>query len=112
MSGPGCTRIDLILVNAVALAAFESYEQIYGQGIAKHAMLAASFHLPSFGAKVTMPKTPSSIAHLERHELPEAIRQAFGLGRVRTRAVFPLFSYNQEYKRLPRGSWRRNVQGQ
>ena len=36
MKGHGCSRIDLILVNQVALAALKSYEQIYGQGIAKH----------------------------------------------------------------------------
>ncbi len=59
MSGHGCTRIDLILVNMVALAAFKKYEQVYGQGIAKHSMLMADFDLPAFGAKVTMPKTPS-----------------------------------------------------
>ena len=75
MTGPGCTRIDLILVNALALAAFESYQQVYGQGIAKHAMLTVSFHLPSFGAKVTMPRTPRSMAHLERYEFLEAIQQ-------------------------------------
>ena len=39
------------------------------------------------------------------------VRQALGLGRVRAPvSIFPLFSYNQEFKRLPRGSWRRNVQ--
>ena len=75
MTGPGCTRIDLLLANQVALAAFESYEQIYGQGIAKHAIITASFHLPTFGAKVTLPKTPSSMAHLERHDLPEAVKE-------------------------------------
>ena len=75
MTGPGCTRIDIILVNQVALAAFELYEQIYGQGIAKHAILTASFHLPSLGAKVTIPKTPSSMATLERFESPQAVKQ-------------------------------------
>ena len=49
------------------------YEQIYGQGIAKHAMIAASFDLPSLGTKVTVPKTPSSMAPLEKYELPEAV---------------------------------------
>ena len=34
MKGHGCSRIDLILVNQVALAALQGYEQIYGQGIA------------------------------------------------------------------------------
>ncbi len=72
MTGPGCTRIDLILVNQVALAAFERYERIYGQGIAKHAMLMATFHLPAFAAKVTMPKTPSSMAHLEKNRVPRS----------------------------------------
>ena len=61
MTGHGCTRIGLILVNMVALAAFKRYEQVYGQGIAKHSMLMAGFHLPAFGAKVTMPRTPSSM---------------------------------------------------
>ena len=75
MTGPGCTRIDLILANQVALVAFEFYEQIYGQGIAKHAMISAGFYLPAFGAKVTLPKTPSSMAHLERHDLPEAVKE-------------------------------------
>ena len=74
MSGPGCTRIDLILV---ALAAFEKYEQVYGQGIAKHAMLTASYHLPALGAKVTMPRTPRSMAHLERFVLPETNKRDF-----------------------------------
>ena len=55
MQGHGCTRIDLVLVNTVALAAFTKYEQIYGQGIAKHSMLSADFNLPSFGAKATAP---------------------------------------------------------
>ncbi len=77
MTGPGCTRIDLILVNQVALAAFERYEQIYGQGIAKHAMLMATFHLPAFAAKVTMPKPPSSMAHLDKCEFPEADKQLY-----------------------------------
>ncbi len=76
MQGIGCTRIDLILVNAVALAAFDKYEQVYGQGISKHAMLTADFHLPALGAKVTMPRTPSCIAHLERYELPAATKHA------------------------------------
>ena len=75
MTGPGCTRIDLILANQVALAAFETYEQVYGQGIAKHAVITASFYLPTFGAKVTLPKNPSSMAHLERHDFPEAVKQ-------------------------------------
>ncbi len=75
MQGHGCTRIDVILVNAVPLATFVKHEQIYGQGIAKHAMLSARFHLHSFGAKVTMPKTPSSMAQLERYELPEAVKE-------------------------------------
>ena len=34
MTGHGCSRIDLILVNTVALAAFVEYRQLYGQGIA------------------------------------------------------------------------------
>ena len=42
MTGHGCTRIDLVLVNTVALAAFTKYQQIYGQGFAKHSMLAAA----------------------------------------------------------------------
>ena len=72
MEGHGCSRIDLILVNKVALAAFKSYAQIYGCGIAKHCFISATFHLPSFGAIVTMPKTPASVMSLDRYELPEA----------------------------------------
>ncbi len=61
MSGHGCTRIDLVLVKMVALAAYKKHEQNYGQGIAKHLMIMADFDLPSCGAKVTMPRTPSTI---------------------------------------------------
>ncbi len=75
MQGLGCSRIDLLLANTVALAAFTKYDQIYGQGVAKHSMLVAEFNLPSLGAKVTMPKTPSSMVNLERHELPDAIKE-------------------------------------
>ena len=38
-------------------------------------MLAADVNLPAFGAKVTMPRTPSSMINLERHDLPEAIKE-------------------------------------
>ncbi len=72
MEGHGCSRIDLILVNQVALAAFESHAQIYGCGIAKHSCISATFHLPSFGAMVTMPRTATSVTSLERYQLPEA----------------------------------------
>ena len=61
MEGHGCSRIDLILANPVALAAFKSYEKIYGCGIAKHSFISATFHLPAFGAMVTMPRTHSSV---------------------------------------------------
>ena len=75
MTGHGCTRIDLVLVNMVARAAFKKYEQVYGQGIAKHSMLVADYDLPAFGAKVSMPRTPNSVINLERYELPEAVRE-------------------------------------
>ena len=75
MQGHGCSRIDLILVNPIALAAFQSYEQIYGCGIAKHSFISATFNLPAFGAMVTMPKTPASIMPLDRYELPEAVNE-------------------------------------
>ena len=77
MNGHGCSRIDLILVNQVALAALQSYEQIYGQGIAKHSLLSAKFNLPSFGAQVSVPKTPSSLMHLPRYDLPEAVKEEY-----------------------------------
>ena len=38
-------------------------------------MLAAEFNLPAFGAKVTMPRTPTSMINLERHELPESVKE-------------------------------------
>ena len=75
MEGHGCSRIDLILVNTIALAAFQSYAQIYGCGIAKHSFISATFHLPAFGAMVTMPKTPASVMSLDRYELPEAVNE-------------------------------------
>ena len=75
MTGLGCTRIDLILVNKVALATFKSYEQLYEQGIAKHSFLSAKFHLPSFGARVSLPRTPKSIFKLENYQLPEAVNE-------------------------------------
>jgi hypothetical protein len=75
MQGHGCSRIDLILVNKTALAAFQSYAQIYGCGIAKHSFISATFSLPAFGALVTMPRTPSSVMPLDRYELPEAINE-------------------------------------
>ncbi len=75
MQGLGCSRIDLLLVNTVALAAFTKYDQLYGQGVAKHSMLVAECNLPSLGAKVTMPKTHSSMVNLDRQELPGAINE-------------------------------------
>ena len=75
MQGHGCSRIDLILVNKTAPAAFQSYTQAYGCGIAKHRFISATFSLPVFGALVTMPRTPSSVMLLDRHELPEAINE-------------------------------------
>ncbi len=90
MSGHGCTRIDLILVNMVALVAFKKYEQGYGQGIAKHTMLMAGFDLPSFGAKVTMPRTPSTLINVERHDLPGTVKEElvyFAISPV-TRAIY------------------------
>ena len=48
MSGHGCSRIDLILVNVVALAAFTKHTLIYGQCIAKQSMLAADLDIPAF----------------------------------------------------------------
>ncbi len=75
MEGHGCSRIDLILVNKVALAAFKSCEQVYGVGIARHSFISATFHLPSFGAKVTMPRTPLSVIPLDRYDLPEATNE-------------------------------------
>ena len=64
MEGHGCSRICLILVNQVALAAFKGYTQHYGFGIAKHSFISATFHLPPFVAMVTMPKTPTSVMSL------------------------------------------------
>ena len=75
MEGHGCSRIDLILVNKVALAAFKSYEQVYGCGIARHSFISAAFHLPSLGAMATMPRTPLSVIPLDRYELPEATNE-------------------------------------
>ena len=51
MTGQGCTRIDLILINKVALAAFKSYEQLYAQGIAKHSFLSAKIPLACIWSK-------------------------------------------------------------
>ncbi len=65
----------LYLVNKAALAAFESYAQIYGCGIAKHSFISATFHLPSIGAMVTMPRIPLSVIPLYRYELPEATNE-------------------------------------
>ena len=38
-------------------------------------MLTARFNLPAFGAKVTMPKTPSAMVSLESYDLPETVRE-------------------------------------
>ncbi len=67
--------MDARALNKVALAASKSYAQIYGCGIAKHSFISATFHLPSFGAMVTMPGTPTSVMSLDRYELPEAISE-------------------------------------
>ena len=75
MTGQGCTRIDLILINKVALAAFKSYEQLYAQGIAKHHFQSAKFHLPAFGATVSVPRTPGSLEKLDKIQLPEAVKE-------------------------------------
>ena len=55
----------------------QSYDQIYGQGIAKHSLLSAKFSLPAFGAQVSVPKTPSSLMHLPRYDRPVSIKEEY-----------------------------------
>ncbi len=89
MEGHGCSRIDLILVNNVALGAFKSYEQIFGQGVAKHSCLSATFHLPSFGAMVTLPKIPNSVINLDRFDLPEVVKEELAHSAISPQAMSP-----------------------
>ena len=56
MEGVGCSRIDLMFVNQVAAAPLQGYEQLYAQGIYKHALLSANIHIPALGAIVDLPR--------------------------------------------------------